>query len=62
MLYAGEGYNSLFLVNGNKVIWNYFTGPRGEIDDVWLLTNGHILFTRQFAVEEVTPQKEIVWH
>jgi hypothetical protein len=57
MLYAGEGYNDIFLVNGGKVIWNYFTGPRGEIDDVWLLTNGHILFTRQFAVEEVTPQK-----
>lgn len=62
MLYAGEGYNNIFLVNDGKVIWNYFTGDRGEIDDVWLLTNGHILFTRQFAVEEVTPQKEIVWH
>jgi len=62
MLYAGEGYNNIFLVNDGKVIWNYFTGARGEIDDVWLLTNGHILFTRQFAVEEVTPQKEIVWH
>lgn len=62
MLYAGEGYNNIFLVNGGKVVWNYSTGQHGEIDDVWLLTNGHILFTRQFQVEEVTPQKEIVWH
>jgi hypothetical protein len=27
-----------------------------------MLTNGHILFTRQFQVVELTPQKEIVWH
>jgi hypothetical protein len=62
MLYAGEGYNNLILVNGGKVVWTYSSGPGGEIDDVWMLTNGHILFTRQFQVEEVTPQKEIVWH
>lgn len=62
MLYAGEGYNNILLVNGGKVVWNYFTGPHGEIDDVWLLSNGHILFTRQFGVEEVTPEKQIVWH
>jgi hypothetical protein len=62
MLYAGEGYNNILLVNGGKVVWNYFAGPGGEIDDVWMLTNGHILFTRQFQVVELTPQKEIVWH
>jgi hypothetical protein len=62
MLYAGEGYNNLLLVSDGKVVWNYFTGPHGELDDVWLLSNGHILFSRQFQVEEVTPQKEIVWH
>jgi len=62
MLYAGEGYNNILLVNGGKVIWNYFTGPHGELDDVWLLSNGHILFSRQFGVEEVTPEKQIVWH
>jgi len=27
-----------------------------------MLTNGHILFARQFHVEEVTPQKQVVWH
>jgi hypothetical protein len=62
MLYAGEGYNTIFLVNHGKVVWTYATGRGGEIDDVWMLTNGHILFTRQLQVEEVTPRKEIVWH
>jgi hypothetical protein len=62
MLYAGEGYNTIFLVNHGKVVWTWSTGRGGEIDDVWMLTNGHILFTRQFHVEEVTPQKEVVWH
>lgn len=62
MLYVGEGYNNLLLVNNGKVVWNYFTGAHGEVDDAWLLTNGHILFARQFQIEEVTPEKEIVWH
>jgi hypothetical protein len=62
MLYAGEGYNNLLLVSGGKVIWNYSTGPKGELDDVWLLSNGHVLYARQFSIEEVTPQKQIVWH
>jgi hypothetical protein len=62
MLYAGEGYNNLLLVNDGKVIWNYFTGAKGEVDDVWMLSNGNVLFARQWQVEEVTPKKEIVWH
>jgi hypothetical protein len=61
MLYAGEGYNTLFLVNGGKVIWTFNTGKGGEIDDVWLMTNGNILFARMHYVAEVTPRKEIVW-
>jgi hypothetical protein len=62
MLYAGEGYNTLFLINHGKVIWTYSSGKGGELDDVWLLTNGHILYTRMSFLEEVTPQKKIVWH
>jgi hypothetical protein len=62
MLYAGEGYNTIFLVNRGKAIWTYSPQGRGEIDDVWMLSNGHILFARQYGVEEVTPRKEIVWH
>jgi hypothetical protein len=61
MLYAGEGYNALFLVNGGKVIWTYSAGTGGEIDDVWMMTNGHILFAVMRTVLEVTPKKEIVW-
>src|SRR5882757_42955 len=26
------------------------------------MSNGHILFTRQHSVEEITPQKQVVWH
>jgi hypothetical protein len=62
MLYAGEGYNTIFLVTGGKVVWTYSTGKGGEIDDVWMMTNGHVLFARQGYVEEVTPRKEVVWH
>ena len=62
MLYAGEGFNALFLVRGGKVVWTYSAGKGGEIDDAWLMSNGHILFTRQHSVEEITPQKQVVWH
>jgi hypothetical protein len=61
MLYAGEGYNTLFLVHGGSVIWSYSTGRGGEIDDVWMMSNGNILFTRQNFAAEVTPRKQIVW-
>lgn len=62
MLYAGEGYNTLLLVNGGNVVWSYQTGKGGEIDDVWLLSNGHLLYSRMAFVEEITPQKKVVWH
>src|SRR5262249_4043754 len=42
MFFVGESYNTIFLVNGGKVIWSYSMGTGGEIDDVWMLTNGHI--------------------
>jgi hypothetical protein len=61
MLYAGEGYNTIFLVNHGKVPWTYSAGSPGEIDDVWMLSNGHVLFAFQFRVMEITPQKQIVW-
>jgi hypothetical protein len=62
MLFAGEGHNMIYLVNGGKVVWTYSAGKGGEIDDVWMLTNGHVLFTQQFRVVEITPKKEVVWH
>ncbi len=61
MLYVGEGYNKMFLVTEGKIIWTYQTGGGNEYDDVWMLSNGNILFTRMQYVAEVTPKKEIVW-
>jgi hypothetical protein len=61
MLYIGEGYNRMFLVHGGKIVWTYDTGPGNEYDDVWMLSNGNVLFTRMQYVAEVTPQKQVVW-
>ena len=61
MLYIGEGCNKMYLVNGGKVIWTYSTGPGNEYDDVWMLSNGNILFTRMQYLAEITPKKEVVW-
>jgi hypothetical protein len=61
MLYIGEGYNKILLVNDGKIIWTYSTGPGWEYDDVWMLSNGNVLFTRMQYIAEVTPEKKIVW-
>jgi len=61
MLYIGEGYNKILLVNKGKIIWTYSTGTGWEYDDVWMLSNGNILFTRMKYVAEVTHKKEVVW-
>ncbi len=61
MLYIGEGYNKIFLVNEGKIAWTYSTGPGWEYDDVWMLSNGNVLFTRMQYVAEVTPSKQVVW-
>jgi outer membrane protein assembly factor BamB len=64
MLYVGENYTKMFLVNGGKVIWTYQTGnPKFpyEYDDAWMLSNGNILFTRMQYLAEITPDKQVVW-
>src|SRR3954469_15860443 len=61
MLYIGEGYNKMFLINDGKVIWTYSTGKGNEYDDVWMLSNGNILFTRMAYIAEITPKKEVIW-
>src|SRR5262249_55617891 len=61
MLYIGEGYNKMFLVNNGKIIWTYSTGKGFEYDDVWMLSNGNILFSRMQYVAEITPEKQVVW-
>ncbi len=61
MLVIGEGYNSILLVKDGKIIWTYQTGGGWEYDNVWMLSNGNILFSRMQYVAEVTPGKEVVW-
>ena len=61
MLYIGEGDNKIYLVQDGRVIWTYSTGKGGEYDDIWLMSNGNILFSRMGWAAEVTPQKKIVW-
>ena len=61
LLYIGEGCNKIFLVNEGKIIWTYSTGQGWEYDDIWLLSNGNILFSRMGWAAEVTPQKKLVW-
>jgi len=61
MLYIGEGYNKIFLVNNGKVIWTYSTGKGNELDDVWMLSNGNILYTRMQYIAVITPDKKVVW-
>jgi hypothetical protein len=61
MLYIGEGYNKILLVNDGKIVWTYATGPGWEYDDVWMLSNGNVLFTRMQYIAEVTPAKKVVW-
>ena len=60
-LYYGEGNNVLYVVNHGKVVWTYAFPKGGEIDDAWMLSNGHIICTTMNHCYEVTPQKEIVW-
>ena len=61
MLCIGEGDNKMRLVNDGKVVWTFCTGKGWEYDDVWLLSNGNILFSRMSYAAEVTPQKKVVW-
>lgn len=63
MLYAGESHDrKLFLLKDGGVAWSYNDpSGKGEISDAILLSNGDILFAHQFAVEEISPEKKIVW-
>jgi len=61
--YAGESHDRrLFIVKGGKVVWS-FDEPegKGEVSDAVMLSNGNILFAHQFAVEEITPEKKVIW-
>ena len=61
MLYVGENCNKMFLVKDGKTIWSYSTGKGPEYDDVWMLSNGNILFTRMKYIALITPDKKVLW-
>ena len=61
MLYIGENCNKMFLVKDGKTIWSYSTGKGPEYDDVWMLSNGNILFTRMQYIAVITPDKKVLW-
>jgi hypothetical protein len=62
MLYVGENYNRILMVNDGKVVWTYDTQGSFELDDIWLLSNGNVLYSHMTYIEEITPTKQVVWH
>jgi len=62
MLYIGENCNTMFLVKDGKVIWTYSIGKGPEFDDVWMLSNGNILYSRMRNIALITPDKKVLWH
>ena len=61
MIYIGEGYNRIFVINEGRVVWKYDTGPGNELDDIWMLKNGDLLFTRMSWAAKVSPDKQQLW-
>jgi hypothetical protein len=60
-LYYTEGNNVLYVVNHGRVAWTFALPRGGEIDDAWMLSNGHIILTKMTNCCEITPDKQIVW-
>ncbi len=67
-LYCGEWQNRsltgqvMHIVRDGKSVWSYTNPMRGEYGDCSMLSNGNILFSRQFGASEITPEKKIVWN
>ena len=61
--YAGEGkQRRMFIVKDGQVNWSYTDQlHRGEISDVVLMTDGHILVAHQYGVAEVDADGQTVW-
>ena len=62
LLYVGEGHNTIYLINDGKIIWKYDTGKGYELDDIWMLSNGNILFTHMYWCAGITPEKDQYWY
>lgn len=61
MIYIGEGYNRIYIIDHGQVSWKYDTSPGNELDDIWMLKNGDLLYTRMAYAAVVTPDKREVW-
>jgi len=67
-LYCGEWQNrsidkqTIHIVKGGRIVWSYTNPLRGELGDCTMLSNGNIVFSRQFGASEITPDKRIVWN
>jgi len=59
MLYIGEGYNKMFLVNKGKISGPIPPGRATNTTTCGMLSNGNILFTRMQYVAEVTPKRKL---
>jgi hypothetical protein len=66
-LYCGEWQGrslekqTMYIVREGKVAWSYTNPHKGELGDCTMLSNGNILFSRQYGASEITPDKKIVW-
>ena len=61
-MYAGESHDRrIFIVRHGEIVWSYEDAAgKGEISDATMLSNGNILYTHQFGVTEITPEKKVV--
>ncbi len=61
--YAGEAKEeNMYIVKGGRIVWSYTHPGRGEISDAILLPNGSVLFAHQYAITEVSADKQVVWN
>ena len=61
MLLVGEGCNRMFLVHEGRILWTFCAGRGWEYDDVWMLSDGNILFSRMYWAALISPRKEVLW-
>lgn len=62
MLWVGEGDNRMFLIVNGSIRWTFHAGKGWEYDDVWMLTDGRILFSHMYWAAEITPDKRFTWY
>jgi hypothetical protein len=66
-LYCGEWQGRgverqvMYIVRDGKAAWSRANTRTGELGDCSMLSNGNIVFSRQYGASEITPDKRIVW-